>query len=232
MSFEDRSNALIELLDELETRGVGYVLIGGYAVSAFNPRFSTDLDIVIAAEEKDDLVDFLTDRGFELQTEHDSEDWIYDREVEQYEKRLGPREPIGFDLLVNGLGCRQTDAEWSFDYLHQHSSEKGVSGGTRKTTARVVDGEVLVAVKLHSARATDLRDVIAIAPEIDLDAVTPHLDRGDADARRKQFQTAIERLDSDEFDQGYKSDFGTSSVSNQAVQNVKEFLEDQVERLS
>jgi hypothetical protein len=41
------------------------------------------------------------------------------------------------------------------------------------TTARVIDGAVLVAAKLHSGRETDLRDVLAVAEEIDLDAVTP-----------------------------------------------------------
>ena len=41
------------------------------------------------------------------------------------------------------------------------------------TTARVIDGAVLVAAKLHSGRETDLRDVLAVAEEIDLDAITP-----------------------------------------------------------
>jgi len=41
-------------------------------------------------------------------------------------------------------------------------------------------GQSLVAAKLQR-RETDLRDVLAVA-EIDLDAVTPHLRRGDDDA--------------------------------------------------
>jgi hypothetical protein len=46
VSFHNRSDALIELLEELTQEGQEYVLVGGYAVSAFNARFSTDLDIV------------------------------------------------------------------------------------------------------------------------------------------------------------------------------------------
>nr|WP_254544769.1 hypothetical protein [Halomarina sp. BND7] len=42
-----------------------------------------------------------------------------------------------------------------------------------KTTAQVIDGAVLVAAKLHSGREADLRDVLAVAEEIDLDTVTP-----------------------------------------------------------
>jgi len=74
---------------------------------------------------------------------------------------------------VNGLGCRQTEAQWSFDYLYDHSHQQEVSGGTVTTTARVIDGAVLIAAKLHSGRETDLRDVLSVAEEIDLKAVTP-----------------------------------------------------------
>ena len=69
MSFHNRSDALIELLAELTQAGHAYVLVGGYAVSAFNTRFSTDLDIVVAPDSKTDFVDFLEARGF---TETDS----------------------------------------------------------------------------------------------------------------------------------------------------------------
>ncbi len=62
MSFDDRSTALIELLEELNESDLEYVLVGGYAVSAFNTQFSTDLDIVVLPEEKDAFVEFLETR--------------------------------------------------------------------------------------------------------------------------------------------------------------------------
>jgi len=40
-----------------------------------------------------------------------SKKWVSDTEVIGFEKRLTPQQPIGFDLLVNGLGCRQTEAQ-------------------------------------------------------------------------------------------------------------------------
>lgn len=52
MNFHDRSDALIELLEEITQAGHEYVLVGGYAVSAFNARFSTDLNIVVAPDSK------------------------------------------------------------------------------------------------------------------------------------------------------------------------------------
>jgi len=63
MSFNNRSDALIELLEELTQEDHEYVLVGGYAVSAFNARFSTDLDIVVAPDSKADFVEFLERQG-------------------------------------------------------------------------------------------------------------------------------------------------------------------------
>ena len=231
MSFNNRSDALLELLEEFTQEGHEYVLVGGYAVAVFNARFSTDLDIVVASDAKVDVVEFLDQRGFEKTDTH-AKEWVYDTEVVEYEKRLTPQQPIGFDLLVNGLGCRQTEAQWSFDYLYDHSHQQEVSGGTVTTTARVIDGAVLVATKLHSGRDTDLRDVLAVAEEIDLDAVTPHLRRGDDDPLREQLESGLEIVESDELKHGYRSDFGTSAVSEETVTALHEYLSAQIDHLS
>ena len=231
MSFNNRSDALIELLEELTQEGHEYVLVGGYAVSAFNARFSTDLDIVVAPDSKADFVEFLERRDFE-ETDSHAKEWFYDTEVIEYEKRLTPQQPIGFDLLVNGLGCRQTEAQWSFDYLYDYSHQQEVSGGTVITTARVINGGVLVAAKLHSGRETDLRDVLAVAEEINLDTVTPHLRRGDNDALQEQLERGLEILESDELKHGYRSDFGASTVSEETVNALQEYLSSQVGQLS
>jgi hypothetical protein len=231
MSFHNRSDALIELLNEITQAGHEYVLVGGYAVSAFNARFSTDLDIVVAPDSKAEFAEFLERQGFEEADSH-AKEWFYHTEVIEYEKRLTPQQPIGFDLLVNGLGCRQTEAQWSFDYLYDHSHQQQVSGGTVTTTARVIDGAVLVAAKLHSGRETDLRDVLAVAEEIDLDTVTTHLLRGDDDALREQLEEGLEILEGDELKHGYRSDFGASAVSEGTVSALQEFLTEQIDALA
>jgi len=230
MSFNNRSNALIELLDELTREGREYILVGGYAVSAFNTRFSTDLDIVVSPDAKEEFTEFLEGRSFEKTDSH-AKEWFYDTEVIEYEKRLTPQQPIGFDLLVNRLGCRQTEAQWSFDYLYNHSHQQEVSGGTVTTTARVIDGAVLVAAKLHSGRETDLRDVLAVAEEIELDTVTPHLQRGDDGTLREQLERGLEVLGSEELEHGYRSDFGASTVSEETVTSLQEYLRSQIDRL-
>jgi hypothetical protein len=231
MSFEERSNALVELLEKLEENDHEYVLIGGYAVSAFNPRFSTDLDVVISPRDENEFRDFLDDEGFELEKKH-RKDWFYDREVKEYKKYLEPGLPIGFDLLVNGLGCRQTEAEWSFRHLRKYSTKKEVMAGTLKTIARVVDPEVLIAAKLHSGRETDLRDVTALVDNVELEDVTQHLRRGDEDTLREQLENGLEILEGEDLKQGYKSDFGESAVPEESVEKLRRYLREQIETLS
>jgi radical SAM superfamily enzyme YgiQ (UPF0313 family) len=80
MSFHNRSDALIELLEELTQEGPEYVLVGGYAVSAFNARFSTDLDMVVAPDSKAEFAEFLERLDFE-ETDSHAKEWFYDTEV-------------------------------------------------------------------------------------------------------------------------------------------------------
>ena len=58
MSQEERSEALIDVLADLEQSTIDFVLVGGYVVSQFETRFSTDLDIVIAPDDTEAVVTF------------------------------------------------------------------------------------------------------------------------------------------------------------------------------
>jgi hypothetical protein len=230
MSHEDRSEALIEVLTELEESDIPFVLVGGYAISQFETRFSTDLDLVIAPEDYDELVGFLEAHDFERTDALDvpPEETIYNREMELFERTAGLVHPVGVDVLVNGVGCRQTAAEWSFDYLRAHSTETTITGGTKSTTARAADGEILVAAKLHSARETDLADVLAMVPEIDFETVESHLHRGDEEALRSQLSKAKEFIEEGGLDHRFKSLFGKSAASADDIDALVSFLDRQL----
>lgn len=229
MSHEARSEALIQLLREFVETDIEFVLVGGYATSQFQTRFSTDLDLVIAPEDYDAAVTFLEARDFERTAtfEVPPNQTSYRREIELFERSADLPHPVCVDLLVNGLGCRQTEAEWSFDYLRDHSTERPISGGSTSTTAPTVDGEVLVAAKLHSARKTDLVDVLAAVPEIDFEAVETHLLRGDPEALRTQLADAQEFIEEGGLDHRFKSMFGTSSASVEDIDTLLDFLRKQ-----
>lgn len=229
MSHEARSEALIQLLEELVESDVEFVLVGGYAVSQFQIRFSTDLDLVIAPEDYDKAVSFLEKRDFERTAafEVPPDETSYHREIELFERSVSLPHPVGVDLLVNGLGSRQTEAEWSFDYLQAHSQERRISGGTTSTTAPTVEGAVLVAAKLHSARKTDLVDVLAAVPEIDFDKVETHLHRGNREALRAQLADAQAFIEEGDLDHRYKSMFGQSKTSLEDIDRLLKFLREQ-----
>jgi len=67
----------------------------GYAVSASNARFSTDLDIVVAPDSKADFVEFIEHRGFEETDSHAKESLLVS---------LGVRIIIGFIVLAVASG--------------------------------------------------------------------------------------------------------------------------------
>ena len=87
--------------------------------------------------------------------------------------------------------------------------------------------EVLVAAKLHSGRKTDLADVLAAIPSIDLDLVETHLHRGDADALREQLSDAQAFIEEGGLDHRFKSLFGQSSASAEDIEILLEFLKRQ-----
>ena len=229
MSQEERSEALIGVLEDLQESDIGFVLVGGYAVSQFETRFSTDLDLVIAPDDYDEVVTFLEEHNFERDEELEvpPDETVYNREIELFERSEGLVHPVGVDVLVNGLGCRQTKAEWSFEYLREHSTEQTISGGSRLTTARTADGEVLVAAKLHSGRPTDLADVLAAVPEVDFETVAKHLHCGDEEALRSQLDEARKFIEDEGLDHRFKCLFGRSTASQDDIKKLLSFLDAQ-----
>ena len=88
------------MLEELEQSDIGFVLVDGYAISHFEPRFSTDLDLVIALDDYDDVVAFPGARGFERPAEFEvpPEKTIYNREID----------------ILNGREDSPTRSAWTF----------------------------------------------------------------------------------------------------------------------
>jgi len=98
------------------------------------------------------------------------------------------------------------------------------------TTARVIDGAVLVAAKLHSGRETDLRDVLAVAEEIDLDAVTPHLRRGTT-MRCGSSLSVVWNFGERRTQAWISGDFGTSVVAEETVSALQGYLSAEIDHL-
>lgn len=63
--FPDRENQLFDILEIFTAHDLEFLVIGGYAVSAYQHRFSVDADIVITAEQFDRFATLLRDEGYE-----------------------------------------------------------------------------------------------------------------------------------------------------------------------
>ena len=224
MSLPDREQELLTTLDAINDAGLPYVLVGGWAVTAFNQRFSTDVDLVVPEEAVEDYESFLRDRDYDRTSEQDTSG-IYEGRFIQYSKDIG--NPVSIELMVNALRCRQTDAEWSYRYLDQHTQPVTV-GRTMSVDTRIPERELFLAIKLHSGRFTDARDVVAAATDADFDHVETHLHRGDPDALSEQLASMSEQLADESFVDAFKGEFSRTELPEDNIQKVQEFIQNQV----
>lgn len=177
MRIEERERACFELLARFPKEK--YVLIGGYATSAFDfPRFSVDLDIVITEEDLEFFISLLERQGL-TKTISKKLGRIYKGQFIRFAKRIGGL-AVNVDLLVNMVQSRQTDSAYSFEYLFRNSEIREVTGSAldARAEARVADREMLIALKANSMRLADQRDIIALCNgDVDVEKVVEHLTR-------------------------------------------------------
>lgn len=164
-----------------------YVVIGGYAVTSYGfPRFSVDLDLTIPIRELPFFKDQAKKSGFVFTK--GKEDLAYAGRFERYEKDL-----VSIDLLINGVASRQTGYCYPFSYIFKHSHIRETSGWDPANTvkARIATKEMLLALKIHSMRTADKRDIIMLCYEKPtISTLLAHLTKGP----RKQLQGHIDEL--------------------------------------
>jgi hypothetical protein len=223
MSLGEREAELLDTLEVVIDAELPYVLIGGWAIAAFNQRFTTDVDVVIPGQAIDDYTSLLIDHGYEKIADVERSD-RYEGRTTRFEKDIG--NPVRFDAMVDTLGCRQTQAEWSYRYLTEHSGTKELRTG-RPVTARIPNRELLFAMKLHSGRMADARDLVVLAAGVDFDRVATHLHRGDLEKLVGRIETVLERLTAEGFEDSFKGVFEQQNVPEEDVDTVVDFLGDQ-----
>jgi hypothetical protein len=225
--FVDRENEIFEVLQEFVDAGLDFVVVGGYGVSAFQHRFSVDADLVLREGDLDRFTEILQGRGFEE---------VEDRELDVYGGRYLAYQkdeelPVTIDLLVNSLRCRQTDASWSYDYFQDHSTTAEIEGSEKSVTVRVPEAELLAAVKLHSGRLTDARDVVALSSEIDFDQVEQHMDRGDSERLDEVLEDVFETISGENFEDSFKGVFSQKELPSQQIEALRDFIQEQLEEV-
>lgn len=221
MNRADRENEIFEVLQEFKENDLDFIVVGGYGVSAYQHRFSVDADLVIKEEDLEKFTTLLEDQGFEKRSDVELD--VYGGRYVAYVK---DRElPVTIDLLVDKLKCRQTDASWNYNYFKQHSEPRTIQGSEKTVQVPVPEKELLIAVKLHSGRRTDVRDVVALAQDIDADEVMRHIDRGDQEKLEDVLEEVDDDLGSEGFEDSFKGVFSQGELPDNKIQEVMRIIE-------
>ncbi len=223
----ERENTIFDILEEFRDKELDFILIGGYAVSAFNHRFSVDADIVIKEEDKEDFEKILKEKGFE-EVQKKRINSLYRGLFMSYEKKK-ENLPVNVDLLVNSVECRQTRASWSYEYIDKNSIKANIEGSEKSIKAKVPQKELLIAFKLHSARLTDSRDVLALMENVEVSKITKHIDRGDKEELNKSLEKVLDTVTSEEFKNSYKGVFSEKKLPEGTLNKLKELLREEID---
>lgn len=209
MKIEERERACFDLLERLSRDK--YVLIGGYATSAFDfPRFSVDLDIAIKGEDLKLFTDLLEQQGYSRVIRSDEFSRTYEGEFIRFEREVNGLS-VSADLLVNMVQSRQTNSAYSFGYLFKNSEIRNIIGYSQDLAvrARVADREMLIALKANSMRLPDQRDIIALCNgEVDVKKVVKHLERCPKDVIKENISKLLATIEDPKQKDSIKGVFG------------------------
>ncbi|MBI2184393.1 MAG: hypothetical protein HYU39_05480 [Thaumarchaeota archaeon] len=219
-----REAEIIRILKALGPQLGRFVVVGGYAVNALTShRFSVDCDMVIPEKDAKLFEDVLEKEGYARQRPTRQLKGIYGAKTQQYMKAVGDRK-VSVDLLVNSLLCRQTGGEWSYELIRRNSFEANVVGVTDSATAFVPARELLMAMKIHSGRDTDMRDVIMLSEGADWHTVAEFVKCGEQAKVHRQITSAIETMSAKRFPSALRAQFGLRTDVTQLINRTIEGL--------
>ena len=226
MSLTERQSELVDTHRAIQDEELPHVLVGGWAVTAFQTRFTVDIDMVLPDVSLDSFDGLLTDLGYIKAFDNDVAN-VYEGRIVRYEKPVGEN-AVEFDALVGALRCRQTDAEWSYRYLEEHSVVESLTVA-EDLTARIPEPALLFAIKLHSGRLADARDLVVVGSQAEFDRIEQHLHRGDPEKLGEQIERVLGRLEKDGFEDSFKGVFRQEDLPETDVDNLIEFLRTQLD---
>lgn len=226
--FEDyieRENMIFGALQALVNAGLSFIVVGGYAVSAYKHRFSVDIDVVIKLQDKEKFGEVLKKNKF-VKTIVKDLGHVHAPEFIRYE--LEGKLPVSVDLLIGGIGSRTTAASFSFDELQEYVETKKIIGIEKEVIVQIPKREILIALKLHSGRLTDFRDIAALAKNIDVDLIGSVLWRGKTDMVKENLKRLLFLLDKKEFMNSFKGVFMEKKydIDSNEIRKLKKLIGD------
>lgn len=221
-SFIERENEIFNILDSFNKAELKYVLIGGYAVSAYMHRFSVDADVCIDKKDLSLFKDILKAKHFPLVKRKELED-LYKGEFECYTKKV--KLPVTVDLMIGSVASRQTNASVSFHQLYDNSIFRKITGTEKTINVRIPAREVLIALKIHVARLTDARDIAALCHDIDFDVVAKFVKNRNQQEIQNNLNKLLSYFKSDNFRDAFKGVFSIEKLPKGNIENAVKLIE-------
>ena len=219
--FIDRENEIFNTLDRVREEEIEFILIGGYAVSAFKHRFSVDADLVIEEKELGRIAGILEKNKFKTSKSTELQN-VYNGKFRVFVKKADL--PVSIDLLINSVSCRQTNASWSFDTFNNNSVEKEIKGIEQSITAKIPVKELLIATKIHSCRLTDIRDTVALCDSVEAGRVITFAKRGEPNKLKENIAKFIKTLDDKNFIDAFKGVFSLEKFDKNNIKHAEEIM--------
>ena len=214
-----REQEVIKILDLFLDKKLDLIVVGGYAVSTYKKRFSIDLDIVIKEEELKEFENILEKEGYSLHYEKEIA-LLYGENFKRFAKKM-KNLPVDVDLLINGLVSRTTDAAWGFDYIKRNSAKRKLGNSEFLAPEK----ELLIAMKFHSGRLSDIRDIVAMMP-CNKERLKQHLLKGNIKKLKESMKKQASFLNKPQFNDSFKGIFGPFSYNEKDAQAAKELIND------
>ena len=202
--YIQRENTIFEILQSFLDNNLDFILIGGYAVSAFKHRFSVDADIIIKKEDLKKFENILKNKKF-TKTKSKDLDNLYSTKFERFEKKKELN--VSVDLLIGGMGIRQTDSSISFETIDKDSSYKSIKGMEKEVKVKIPSKELLIAIKLQAGRLTDFRDIAALSKDIDVKKIKEFLKNTDKKILKNHMLNLLSTVNKNEFLDSFKGIF-------------------------
>src|SRR3989338_445382 len=215
----EREQEVMKIHNLFSDKKLDFVVVGGYAISTYKKRFSIDLDVIVEEEELDKFEKILEKEGYALHYEKEIA-LMYGENFKRFMKKI-KNLPVDIDMLINGLVSRTTDATWRLYYIKKNSVKRKLNNSEFLTPEK----ELLIAMKFHSGRLSDIRDIVALMP-CDKDKLRKHLLNGDIKKLKDSMNKKSSFLNKPQFDDSFKGIFGPFSFNEKDVQEAKNLIKE------
>ncbi len=197
----NKENVIFEILQKFIDLKLEFIIVGGYAVSAFKHRFSIDADIVIQSKDLDKFESILKKENFKKTREKELEN-VYSSKFIRYENGYA-----SVDILIDAIAARATNASFSYKILEDNSIQKRIIGIEKEISAKVPVKELLIVMKIHSGRLTDFRDIAALSKDIDLEKIRKFLFIGNLESINQNLKNLEKTVKDKNFIDSFKGVF-------------------------